>query len=73
MQSLEKRLTSLKPHADFRLFLSMESSPKIPAYLGLPPNAEKLLLVGQGQRMIADLEKISDLLDEEEQLAAGPA
>ncbi len=44
-----------------------------PTYLGLPPDAEKLLLVGQGQRMIADLERISDLLDEEEQLAASTA
>jgi dynein heavy chain 1, cytosolic len=33
LQSLEKRLNSLKPHADFRLFLSMESSPKIPVNL----------------------------------------
>jgi dynein heavy chain 1, cytosolic len=33
LQSLEKRLDSLKPHADFRLFLSMESSPKIPVNL----------------------------------------
>lgn len=33
LQSLEKRLSSLKPHADFRLFLSMESSPKIPVNL----------------------------------------
>jgi dynein heavy chain 1, cytosolic len=33
LQSLEKRLGSLKPHQDFRLFLSMESSPKIPANL----------------------------------------
>lgn len=33
LQSLEKRLGSLKPHADFRLFLSMESSPKIPVNL----------------------------------------
>ena len=33
LQSLEKRLTSLKPHPDFRLFLSMESSPKIPVNL----------------------------------------
>jgi dynein heavy chain 1, cytosolic len=41
-----------------------------PTYLGLPPDAEKLLLLGQGQRMIADVESISDLLDEEEQLAA---
>ncbi|KAL3472098.1 dynein heavy chain, cytoplasmic [Aspergillus californicus] len=33
LQSLEKRLGSLKPHRDFRLFLSMESSPKIPVNL----------------------------------------
>ncbi|KAL3439245.1 dynein heavy chain, cytoplasmic [Aspergillus tetrazonus] len=33
LQSLEKRLASLKPHKDFRLFLSMESSPKIPVNL----------------------------------------
>jgi len=33
LQSLEKRLNSLKPHADFRLFLSMEASPKIPVNL----------------------------------------
>ena len=33
LQSLEKRMDSLRPHADFRLFLSMESSPKIPVNL----------------------------------------
>ena len=33
VQSLEKRLGSLKPHADFRIFLSMETSPKIPVNL----------------------------------------
>ncbi|ODH44999.1 dynein heavy chain, cytoplasmic [Paracoccidioides brasiliensis] len=33
LQSLEKRLDSLKPHSNFRLFLSMESSPKIPVNL----------------------------------------
>ena len=33
LQGLEKRLDSLKPHADFRLFLSMESTPKIPVSL----------------------------------------
>ena len=33
LKSLEKRMDSLKPHADFRLFLSMESSPKIPVNL----------------------------------------
>ncbi|KAI9896991.1 hypothetical protein N3K66_008013 [Trichothecium roseum] len=33
LQSLEKRMESLNPHPDFRLFLSMESSPKIPVNL----------------------------------------
>lgn len=33
LQSLEKRLDSLKPHKDFRLFLSMETSLKIPVNL----------------------------------------
>ena len=33
LQSLEKRLNALKPHEDFRLYLSMESSPKIPINL----------------------------------------
>lgn len=33
LQSLEKRMESLNPHKDFRLFLSMESSPKIPVNL----------------------------------------
>jgi dynein heavy chain 1, cytosolic len=33
LQSLEKRMDALNPHKDFRLFLSMESSPKIPVNL----------------------------------------
>lgn len=33
LQNLEKRIDSLKPHPEFRLFLSMESSPKIPVNL----------------------------------------
>jgi dynein heavy chain 1, cytosolic len=33
LQSLEKRMESANPHSDFRLFLSMESSPKIPVNL----------------------------------------
>ncbi|KAF1993187.1 dynein heavy chain [Amniculicola lignicola CBS 123094] len=33
LQSLEKRLEALKPNPDFRLFLSMEASPKIPVNL----------------------------------------
>ena len=33
LQSLEKRLDALRPHPNFKLFLSMESSPKIPISL----------------------------------------
>lgn len=33
LQSLEKRLDALRPHQNFRLFLSMESSPRIPINL----------------------------------------
>lgn len=33
LQSLEKRMDALNPQKDFRLFLSMESSPKIPVNL----------------------------------------
>lgn len=41
-----------------------------PVYLGLPANAEKLLLVGQGKNMIGNLAKITEILDEGEQLMA---
>lgn len=41
-----------------------------PTYLGLPANAEKLLLVGLGKSMIQNLGKITELLDEGEQLMA---
>lgn len=41
-----------------------------PTYLGLPANAEKLVLVGLGKSMIADLGKITEILDEGEQLMA---
>ena len=41
-----------------------------PTYLGLPANAEKLLLVGHGRDTIANLARITELLDENEQLSA---
>ena len=41
-----------------------------PTYLGLPTNAEKLLLVEQGRQMIENLMKITDILEESEQLSA---
>ena len=44
-----------------------------PAYLGLPDNADKLLLVGQGKETIQNLAKVTDLLEEGEELAAAPA
>lgn len=39
-----------------------------PTYLGLPANAEKLLLVGHGKTMIGNLARITEILDEGEQL-----
>lgn len=39
-----------------------------PTYLGLPANAEKLLLVGHGKKVVSDLAKLTNLLDEGEQL-----
>lgn len=39
-----------------------------PTYLGLPANAEKLLLVGHGKKMVSDLARVTELLDEGEQL-----
>ena len=41
-----------------------------PTYLGLPANAEKLLLIGHGQNMIKNVAKVRDILDEGEQLMA---
>jgi dynein heavy chain 1 len=41
-----------------------------PTYLGLPANAEKLLLVGQGKDMISNLARVRDVLEEGEQLIA---
>ena len=41
-----------------------------PTYLGLPANAEKLLLVNLGRNMIGNLKKVADLLDEGEALMA---
>jgi len=41
-----------------------------PTYLGLPANAEKLLLVGLGQTMIQNVKKVTDRLDDQEKLMA---
>ena len=39
-----------------------------PTYLGLPANAEKLLLVGHGQTTIENVARITEILEEGEQL-----
>lgn len=44
-----------------------------PTYLGLPANAEKLLLVGLGRSLVTNLKKVLDMLDEGEQLIAEAA
>lgn len=41
-----------------------------PTYLGLPANAEKMLLVGHGRTTIENLAKITEILGESEQLSA---
>jgi dynein heavy chain 1, cytosolic len=41
-----------------------------PTYLGLPANAEKLLLEGQARKMVGDLRVILEMLDEGEQIMA---
>lgn len=62
--------TSLKEFMDWIQKLP-EREP--PTYLGLPANAEKLLLVGQGRSMIQNLGKITELLNEGEQTMADAA
>ncbi|TVY46530.1 Dynein heavy chain, cytoplasmic [Lachnellula occidentalis] len=62
--------TSLR---DFTEWIQKLPEREPPTYLGLPANAEKLLLVGQGKSMITNLEKITELLDEGEQIMAEAA
>lgn len=62
--------TTLK---DFTDWIQKLPEREPPTYLGLPANAEKLLLVGQGLSMIQNLGKITELLDEGEQLMAEAA
>ncbi|KIN00492.1 hypothetical protein OIDMADRAFT_125387 [Oidiodendron maius Zn] len=59
--------TSLK---EFMEWIQRLPEREPPTYLGLPANAEKLLLVGQGRSMIQNLGKITELLDESEQIMA---
>ena len=53
---------------DFMEWVNRLPEREPPTYLGLPANAEKLLLVGHGRDTISNLVKITELLDETEQL-----
>lgn len=54
--------------SDFMDWINHLPEREPPTYLGLPANAEKLLLVGHGNKMISDLSRVTTLLDEGEQL-----
>lgn len=53
---------------DFTQWVDRLPEREPPSYLGLPANAEKLLLVGQGATTIANVHRITEILDESEQL-----
>lgn len=54
--------------ADFTMWVDALPEREPPSYLGLPANAEKLLLVGQGEETVRSLGRIVDLLEEGEQV-----
>lgn len=56
--------------ADFMKWVNGLPEREPPTYLGLPANAEKVLLVGHGKETIADVGRLSGILDEGEQLAS---
>ncbi|KAF5247463.1 hypothetical protein FAUST_700 [Fusarium austroamericanum] len=53
---------------DFNAWIHRLPEREPPTYLGLPANAEKLLLSGLGRSLIGNLRKVTELLDEGEQL-----
>ncbi len=61
LASLEKRLSVLKPHDDFRLFLSMESNPKIPVNL---IRASRTLMYEQPAGMRANMKDTLTVLSD---------
>ena len=52
---------------DFMNWIANLPEREPPTYLGLPANAEKLLLVGHSQNVIRDLARLTELLEEGEQ------
>lgn len=54
---------------DFMQWVNRLPEREPPTWLGLPANAEKLLLVGHGKEMIANVAQITELLEGEELMA----
>ena len=54
--------------AAFRQWVNQLPEREPPTYLGLPANAEKVLLVGHGQETIAQVGKVMEVLEEGERL-----
>lgn len=53
---------------DFMAWIQRLPEREPPTYLGLPANAEKLLLVGLGRSLMEDMRRVTELLDQGEQL-----
>lgn len=53
---------------DFMEWVNRLPEREPPTYLGLPANAEKMLLVGHGKRTIRNFARITEILEEGEQL-----
>ena len=53
---------------DFMAWIHKLPEREPPTYLGLPANAEKLLLADFGRSLIGNMRKVTELLDEGEQL-----
>lgn len=58
---------------DFTEWVNRLPEREPPTYLGLPANAEKLLLVGQARDMMENLGLVLEMLDEGEQVMAEAA
>lgn len=55
---------------DFLQWINRLPEREPPTYLGLPANAGKLLLVGHGEETIANVARITEILDEGQQSVA---
>lgn len=69
-QSQGLELPSATGWKDFMGWVNELPEREPPTYLGLPANAEKLLLVGQAKSMVANLKRVVDMLDEGEHVMA---